>query len=139
MPIHDWTRVDSGIFHHFQVTWIGELSAALNNGVLPQGFFALAEQVVSGPVPDVVTLQFSDPRHATPGKVGGIAVAEEAPFCQHGTSRSLCGKGESHRDSPSMGKGCGGDRTCFTRKQREPASPALDFVGSALRTVFSGV
>ena len=23
MPIHDWTRVDAGIFHHFHQRWIG--------------------------------------------------------------------------------------------------------------------
>jgi hypothetical protein len=22
MPIHDWTRVDAGIFHHFHQQWI---------------------------------------------------------------------------------------------------------------------
>ena len=24
MPVHDWTRVDAGIFHHFHVVWIGD-------------------------------------------------------------------------------------------------------------------
>jgi hypothetical protein len=30
MPIHDWTRVDAGIFHHFHQSWIPEISRALN-------------------------------------------------------------------------------------------------------------
>ena len=24
MPIHDWTRVDAGIFHHFHTSWVDE-------------------------------------------------------------------------------------------------------------------
>ena len=56
MPIHDWTRVDAGLFHHFHQEWTIAISHALNRGLLPTGFFALAEQVVGGPVPDVITL-----------------------------------------------------------------------------------
>ena len=40
MPIHDWTRVDAGIFHHFHVTWIPEIARALNAGLLPDGYYA---------------------------------------------------------------------------------------------------
>ncbi|RPI86750.1 MAG: DUF4058 domain-containing protein, partial [Planctomycetaceae bacterium] len=35
MPIHDWTRVEPGDFHHFHQRWIQDLAAALNGGVLP--------------------------------------------------------------------------------------------------------
>ena len=59
MAIHDWTRVDAGLFHHFHQTWITALCHALNTGALPPGYFALAEQVASGPIPDVLTLQQS--------------------------------------------------------------------------------
>ena len=37
MPIHDWTRVDAGIFHHFHYQWISTISNALNGGLLPNG------------------------------------------------------------------------------------------------------
>ena len=30
MPIHDWTRVDAGIFHAFHHDWITEIARALN-------------------------------------------------------------------------------------------------------------
>ena len=85
MPIHDWTRVDSGIFHHFHLNWIAEISTALNNGVLPQGFFALVEQMVSGPVPDVVTLR-GDSRPPLSDADGGIAVANAPPRAHFITS-----------------------------------------------------
>lgn len=57
MPIHNWNRVEAGLFHHFHQSWTVQLGNALNSGLLPDGFFALAEQVVDGPIPDVVTLQ----------------------------------------------------------------------------------
>jgi len=57
MPIHDWSRVEAGIFHAFHHTWIEELSRALNAGVLPPAYYALPEQHAAGFGPDVLTLQ----------------------------------------------------------------------------------
>lgn len=57
MPVHDWTRVEAGIFHDFHHAWIEEIKRALNNGVLPADHYALAEQHAAGFGPDVLTLQ----------------------------------------------------------------------------------
>jgi len=57
MPIHDWTRVDAGIFHDFHTVWIGNLRTKLNSGLLPPEFYALAEQVAGEVGPDVLTLR----------------------------------------------------------------------------------
>src|SRR5438876_6941035 len=35
MPVHNWTRVDAGIFHHFHHDWIAEFARVLNRGLLP--------------------------------------------------------------------------------------------------------
>src|SRR5438128_823699 len=79
MPIHDWTRVSSGTFHHFHLIWIASLSNALNSGRLPPGYFALAEQVAGGPIPDVIALRIK-PRPPAPAEVnGGVAVATAPP------------------------------------------------------------
>src|SRR6266849_3910349 len=59
MPIHDWTRVDAGIFHAFHHSWIEEIARALNRGVLPADYYALPEQHAAGFGPDVLTLQGS--------------------------------------------------------------------------------
>ena len=79
MPIHDWTRVDAGLLHDFHQGWTIEIRNALNRGLLPAGYFALAEQVVGGPVPDVITLE----RHPTSDDAsnagGGVAVATAPP------------------------------------------------------------
>jgi hypothetical protein len=57
MPIHDWTRVDAGIFHDFHHAWIEEIKRTLNRGILPADYYALAEQHAAGFGPDVLTLQ----------------------------------------------------------------------------------
>jgi hypothetical protein len=44
MPLHDWTLVDAGIFHAFHVSWIPEIQKVLDGGLLPEGYYALAEQ-----------------------------------------------------------------------------------------------
>src|SRR5436309_5042916 len=57
MPMHDWTRVEAGIFHAFHHSWIEEISRALNRGLLPEDYYALPEQQAAGFGPDVLTLQ----------------------------------------------------------------------------------
>ncbi len=61
MPIHDWTRVDAGIFHHFHQRWIGSITDVLNQRLLPREYYALAEQQGAGFEPDVLTLKASPP------------------------------------------------------------------------------
>jgi hypothetical protein len=81
MPIHDWTRVNAGIFHDFHSAWIVELRNALNDGLLPSGYYALAEQVTRLVGPDVLTLQANGktkPRGNTPSSQS-VAVLEKPP------------------------------------------------------------
>jgi hypothetical protein len=75
MPIHDWTRVDAGTFHSFHQQWIASLCATFNTGGLPDGYFALAEQIIGGPAPDVVALQSTAPRKSGPRFNRAVAVA----------------------------------------------------------------
>jgi hypothetical protein len=82
MPIHDWSRVDAGLFHNFHQRWIAALCDALNTGGLPADYFALQEQVVSGPIPDVLTLRLS-PSDELTGPSPGLAVAEAPPHTRH--------------------------------------------------------
>jgi len=57
VPIHNWTRVEAGIFHDFHHAWIEEIKRTLNAGLLPADYYALAEQHAAGFGPDVLTLQ----------------------------------------------------------------------------------
>jgi hypothetical protein len=79
VPIHDWTRVEAGLFHAFHQSWITYLSSALNRGILPPGYFALAEQNIQGPIPDILALRLSSENQALPGATPGIAVATSPP------------------------------------------------------------
>lgn len=79
MPIHDWTRVDSGLFHAFHQNWIVSLCAALNAGRLPPDYFALPEQHIQGPIPDVLTLQLTPGVDESDRGNGGLAVATMPP------------------------------------------------------------
>ena len=57
---HADARLDprrSGIYHDFHHEWISEIKHALNRGLLPDDYYALAEQHAAGFGPDVLTLQ----------------------------------------------------------------------------------
>ena len=86
MPIHDWSRVDPGIFHHFHQAWTIEIANALNGGGLPPEFFAMAEQMVGGSIPDVVTLKRRGAPTDQPQATGGVAVADAPPQARFVTS-----------------------------------------------------
>jgi hypothetical protein len=85
MPIHDWTRVDAGVFHDFHLSWIASLKRTLNAGVLPSDFYAMAEQVAGPGNPDVLALQLSDgerrngPPPTGEGEPSSVALATAAP------------------------------------------------------------
>lgn len=57
MPMHDWSRVDTNVYHHFHQRWTIAICDSLNTGVLPSGFSALVEQHAQGLVRDVLALQ----------------------------------------------------------------------------------
>jgi hypothetical protein len=86
MPIHDWSRVDPGIFHDFHQAWTIEIRNALNGGGLPPDFFAMTEQIVSGAIPDVVTLKRRESPTDRSQPTGGVAVADAPPQARFVTS-----------------------------------------------------
>jgi len=83
MPVHDWSKVEAGIFHHFHVSWVLEIARALNSGILPAEYYALAEQHAVGFEADVLTLERIEPRpdpvrpasHPPSSAAGGTATA----------------------------------------------------------------
>jgi hypothetical protein len=78
MPMHDWTRVPPNEYHTFHVLWLAQLTQALNTGVLPAGYGALADYTAPPYVPDVVTLS-TGPAGRRVGGSGGAAVAVAPP------------------------------------------------------------
>src|SRR5688572_23167061 len=65
MALHDWIRVDAGIFHDFHNVWLGGLRNLLNDGILPSGYYALTERHAGRYIADVLTLH-AGPQPALP-------------------------------------------------------------------------
>jgi len=78
MPIHDWSRTDAGSFHDFHTAWIIHMRDALNQGILPDGYSALSEQVVTRMQTDVLALR-SNFRPPPERAEGGLALLEAPP------------------------------------------------------------
>jgi hypothetical protein len=70
MPLHDWTRVPSGLFHHFHQSWSIRIADTLNAGRLPKGLSALVEQRAGAKEADVLTIE-RRARGPRPGAEGG--------------------------------------------------------------------
>lgn len=84
MPVHEWTRVDAGIFHHFHQHWIGEISDVLNAGLLPGDYYALDEQVTGDFGPDVLALQI--------GSGQGDGAGVDSNICGNGGRTAVAAK-----------------------------------------------
>jgi len=86
--MHDWTRVSAGTFHAFHNAWITHIQEALNNGILPEPYYALGEQRAGDFGPNILTLN-SDRDDASTGESplplvddgqhGLVAVASSPP------------------------------------------------------------
>lgn len=82
MSVHDWTRVESGIFHDFHTAWVTEIRNALNGGLLPPDYYALTEQHAGRFIADVLTLHSAPASHEPaplPTSAGGTALAAARP------------------------------------------------------------
>jgi Protein of unknown function (DUF4058) len=76
MPIHNWAHLDPGTFHDFHRGWTIEICRTLNRGLLPPGYFTMADQRASKPEPDVIALELGRP---APSPSGGLFTAAVPP------------------------------------------------------------
>ena len=80
MPVHYWTRVSDGTFHDFHYSWVLEIKRALKRGLLPKGYYVMAEQIGGDlGAPDVLTLQAAGTKPETDGSLSGTATLTEKP------------------------------------------------------------
>ncbi|AWM40984.1 hypothetical protein GobsT_04250 [Gemmata obscuriglobus] len=77
MPLHDWTRVEAYAYHDFRIGWLVAIRRVLNDGALPPGYYARAEQTLRTMGPDVLTLQSKEPDTTRPG--GTVLTVPAAP------------------------------------------------------------
>lgn len=82
MPMHDWTRVPAGLFHHFHQDWSIEIARTLNRGQLPPGVSALVEQRAGPLETDVLAIEGRDSRAASGGEEAGGVVTQPPPSAQ---------------------------------------------------------
>ena len=84
MPTHDWTRVSDGTFHDFHYSWVLEIKRALKRGLLPEGYYVMAEQFGGDlGAPDVLTLQTAGSQPGSGGYLSGTATLTETPPLVH--------------------------------------------------------
>jgi hypothetical protein len=114
MPMHDWTCVNAVIFHDFHHEWISEIKRALNRGLLPPDYYALAEQVAAGFGPDVLTLQ---DQTIAPSFNGGGTATYQRPKTTYYTE--LPGEFKQRRKSAVAVRHVSGDHGWLTKDDRE--------------------
>ena len=76
MPLHDWSRIPSGLFHHFHQDWSIEITRMLNRGRLPKGLSALVEQRAGPKEPDVLAIEDRVQRKSGSEESGVLATME---------------------------------------------------------------
>jgi hypothetical protein len=88
MPAHDWTRVSDGTFHDFHYSWVLEIKRTLKRGLLPKGYYVMAEQFGGDlGAPDVLTLQAAGTTPEPEGPLAGTATLTETPPAVHARTR----------------------------------------------------
>src|SRR5205809_518361 len=87
MPVHDWTRVSAGTFHDFHYSWVLEIKRALKRGILPEGYYVMAEQIGGDlGAPDVLTLQTTGKEPVPENPLAGTATLATSPPVVHSRS-----------------------------------------------------
>ncbi len=61
MPIHNWSRISDGMFHWFHQTWIVAIATWLNEGRLPEGFYAIGKVYANEVEPEVLAVEARPP------------------------------------------------------------------------------
>jgi hypothetical protein len=77
MPMHDWAKVEPGIYHMFHGAWLYAIARVLNNGLLPAPYYALTEQRVATIEADILTLRPVETNHSPPSPPGRRTGAAE--------------------------------------------------------------
>ena len=76
MPLHDWTRVPAGLFHHFHQSWSVGIVRTPNAGRLPKGTIALVEQRSGPREPDLLAIEAGVWGGQLDAEAAGVATME---------------------------------------------------------------
>ncbi len=86
MPLHDWTKTPSGLYHDFHQTWTIYIKNALNLGLLPEEYSAFVEQRSKSRVADVLTIEGGE---STSGPNSGLGNVKTATLLREAPQTSL--------------------------------------------------
>ena len=103
MPIHDWSRIPAGIFHHFHQHWTIEITSVLNRVALPKGLAAMIEQRAGPKEADVLTVEEWGRNKLSADDVGGLLTQDRPVMCvvRKDIKADLCLWRQSHRRASS--------------------------------------
>ncbi|MBM3996012.1 MAG: hypothetical protein FJ303_17950 [Planctomycetes bacterium] len=126
MPVHDWTRASDGTFHDFHFSCVLEIKRALKRGILPKGYYVMAEQIGGDlGTPDALTLQAAGAELPAEDSLAGTAtLAESCPRAHLGHHRARFLRSHATHGGHSAGQRRsrrGDDRGSFGRQQAKPA------------------
>jgi Protein of unknown function (DUF4058) len=79
MPIHDWSRIPSGIFHHFHQDWSIQIARTLNGGNLPKGLSAMVDQRAGPKEGDVLAVESRSKKKKSKPREGGDLLTLDPP------------------------------------------------------------
>jgi hypothetical protein len=79
MPLHDWSKMPSGLFHHFHQHWTILIGQELNRGRLPKGLSALVEQRAGAREADILTIEGRGRVPKSYGEGGASTLTEDRP------------------------------------------------------------
>ena len=145
MPIHDWTLLPGAIFHSFHGSWIHEIADALNDGVLPPGYYALGERRIAGMEPDVLAFHRSGARPApAPPAAGGAALSLATRPPAVSTVERADGWDEEPLETSAVVRTADGDAVVAVIEVASPGNkdsrPKLDaFLGKGVGLIGAGV
>ena len=89
MPMHDWTRVPPGLFHHFHQSWSVGIVETLNAGRLPKGTVALVEQRVGPREPDILAIEGRTLQSRLDEEAAGVAALGPATQMVHRSDKEI--------------------------------------------------
>ncbi len=142
MPLHDWTRIEAYAYHDFHTGWLVAIRRVLNDGVLPAGYYARAEQSLRTMGPDVLTLQ--SPKLAPAAQPGGTALTVPSAPPRVAITASSSSRIPGFKQKRLAIRHSGNDRLIAIVELVSPGNkasvqPLREFVGKITRAVEAGI
>ncbi|NNJ26610.1 DUF4058 family protein [Alienimonas chondri] len=140
MPVHDFTRLPGDAFRGFHNAWLTRLYDALNDGVMPEGYYAMLESETGEVVPDLLALHAPT---STGGPSAGLAVATAPPPVAERREYRGAVRTRTPRKYLAVRRNEGGRLVALieivSRANKDRPASVAQFVGKVVSAVEAGV